>query len=206
MIEAERRLLANALLDFSNYHFVLLSESCIPLFNFSTIYSYLMNSTRNYVQTYDFPGPVGRGRYKEQMYPTITIEQWRKGSQWFAVDRNLATEIISDQTYFPIFQKHCKSSCYADEHYLPTFVGIKFWERSANRSLTWVDWSRGGAHPARFMRWDVTIESLKRLRSEGRCDYNGKSTNICFLFARKVMPSALERLLRFAPKVMHFNS
>lgn len=206
MIEAERRLLANALLDFSNHHFVLLSESCIPLFNFSTIYSYLMNSTRNYVQTYDFPGPVGRGRYKEQMYPTITIEQWRKGSQWFAVDRNLATEIISDQTYFPIFQKHCKSSCYADEHYLPTFVGIKFWERSANRSLTWVDWSRGGAHPARFMRWDVTIESLKRLRSDGRCDYNGKSTNICFLFARKVMPSALERLLRFAPKVMHFNS
>ncbi|KAL2558989.1 uncharacterized protein Fot_03728 [Forsythia ovata] len=38
MIEAERRLLANALLDFSNQRFVLLSEACIPLYNFSTIY------------------------------------------------------------------------------------------------------------------------------------------------------------------------
>ncbi|QHO13305.1 uncharacterized protein DS421_15g514360 [Arachis hypogaea] len=44
MIEAERRLLANALLDFSNQRFVLLSESCIPLFNFSTIYTYLINT------------------------------------------------------------------------------------------------------------------------------------------------------------------
>lgn len=206
MIEAERRLLANALLDMSNQHFVLLSESCIPLFNFSTIYSYLINSTENFVQTYDFPGPVGRGRYRDQMKPTITIEQWRKGSQWFAVDRNLAMEIISDQTYFPVFQKYCKGQCYADEHYLPTFVGIKFRERSANRSVTWVDWSRGGPHPARFFRPDVTIETLERLRSEGRCEYNRKNSSICFLFARKFMPGTLIRLLRFAPKLMHFNS
>jgi len=41
MMEAERRLLSNALLDISNQRFVLISESCIPLFNFSTIYSYL---------------------------------------------------------------------------------------------------------------------------------------------------------------------
>ncbi|XP_047952465.1 glycosyltransferase BC10-like, partial [Salvia hispanica] len=53
MIEAERRLLANALLDFSNQYFVLLSESCIPLYNFSTIYSYLLNSTHNFVESYD---------------------------------------------------------------------------------------------------------------------------------------------------------
>ncbi|GFS36668.1 core-2/I-branching beta-1,6-N-acetylglucosaminyltransferase family protein [Actinidia rufa] len=36
MIDAERRLLANALLDLSNERFVLLSETCIPLFNFTT--------------------------------------------------------------------------------------------------------------------------------------------------------------------------
>ncbi|CDY26503.1 BnaC09g41650D [Brassica napus] len=38
MVDAERRLLANALLDESNQRFVLLSDSCIPLFNFTTIY------------------------------------------------------------------------------------------------------------------------------------------------------------------------
>ncbi|KAJ9140770.1 hypothetical protein P3X46_031375 [Hevea brasiliensis] len=205
MIEAEIRLLANALLDISNQRFVLLSESCIPLFNFSTVYSYLMNSTKNFVEAYDLEGPVGRGRYSHHMSPEITIEQWRKGSQWFEMDRQLALEVISDQKYFPIFQKYCKGPCYADEHYLPTFVSMKHGKRNSNRTLTWVDWSRGGPHPTRFIRTEVTVEFLERLRSGRKCEYNGNSSTTCFLFARKFMPTALDRLLRFAPKVMHFN-
>ncbi|KAE8693611.1 UPF0587 [Hibiscus syriacus] len=42
MCDAERRLLANALLDISNEWFILLSESCIPLYNFSVIYYYIV--------------------------------------------------------------------------------------------------------------------------------------------------------------------
>ena len=203
MIEAERRLLANALLDFSNQRFVLLSESCIPLFNFSTIYSYLMNSTQDYVMAYDDPSPVGRGRYSIHMFPAITLRQWRKGSQWFEMDRDLALEVVSDRTYFPVFQDHCKGSCYADEHYLPTYVSIKHWEGNSNRSLTFVDWSRGGPHPATFLRSEVTVEFLESIRSK-KCKYNGDSINACFLFARKFLPSTLSRLLQLAPEVMHF--
>nr|AFK39874.1 unknown [Medicago truncatula] len=120
MIEAERRLLANALLDFSNQRFVLISESCIPLFNFSTVYSYLMNSTKSYVMAYDQASSVGRGRYRIKMSPTIKLREWRKGSQWFEMDRNLALEVISDRTYYPVFGKYCNGSCYADEHYICT--------------------------------------------------------------------------------------
>ncbi|OIV90910.1 hypothetical protein TanjilG_16870 [Lupinus angustifolius] len=203
MIEAERRLLANALLDISNQRFVLLSESCIPLFNFSTIYSYLINSTQNYVMAYDDPSAVSRSRYKIQMLPEMTIKQWRKGSQWFEMDRDLALEIVSDRTYFTVFQRYCKGSCYADEHYLPTYVSIKFWEGNSNRSLTWVDWSKGGPHPTKFWRSMVTVEFLEKLRSE-KCLYNENTTNVCFLFARKFLPNTLSRLLKFAPKTMHF--
>ncbi|KAG1334761.1 putative glycosyltransferase BC10 [Cocos nucifera] len=85
MVEAERRLLANALLDYSNQRFVLLSESCIPIFNFSTIYSYLINSTKTFIHSYDDLGPGGRGRYKIEMSPQLKLEQWRKGSQWFEI-------------------------------------------------------------------------------------------------------------------------
>ncbi|CAK9133454.1 unnamed protein product [Ilex paraguariensis] len=205
MIEAERRLLANALLDFSNQRFVLLSESCIPLFNFTTIYTYLINSTRTYVQAYDLLGSVGRGRYKHRMRPIIMLDQWRKGSQWFEMDRDLALEVISDRIYFQVFKKFCRYSCYSDEHYLPTFVTLKSWRKNSNRSLTWVDWSKGGSHPAKFGRPRVTIDLLNGMRNRSHCLYNGKSTNICFLFARKFLPSALDRLLRFAPMVMHFN-
>ncbi|XP_010045650.2 glycosyltransferase BC10 [Eucalyptus grandis] len=205
MVEAERRLLANALLDILNQRFVLLSESCIPLFNFTTIYSYLVGSTRSFVEAYDKPGPVGRGRYNLRMRPVIQIGQWRKGSQWFEMDRGLAVEVVSDMKYISVFRRFCKGSCYSDEHYLPTLVSIKFWRRNSNRSLTWVDWSKGGPHPTRFGRWQVTVELLKRLRGGSRkCEYNGKSTSVCFLFARKFLPNALDRLLRFAPKVMEF--
>ncbi|KAJ4973034.1 hypothetical protein NE237_006208 [Protea cynaroides] len=205
MIEAERLLLANALLDFSNERFVLLSESCIPLFNFSTIYSYLTNSTQTFVGAFDELGPVGRGRYNHHMSELIEIEQWRKGSQWFEMDRQLAIQIVSDNTFFPLFKKFCKRSCYADEHYLPTVVSMRFPKTNSNRSLTWVDWSKGGAHPARFIRTDVTKELLDRLRSGSNCQYNGNTTNICHLFARKFLPSTLDRLLRFAPEVMRFD-
>nr|KYP61559.1 hypothetical protein KK1_016054 [Cajanus cajan] len=205
IVGAERRLLANALLDFSNQRFVLLSESCIPLFNFSTIYNHLMNSTKTFVEAYDMPGAVGRGRYNPRMRPLVMLSQWRKGSQWFQLDRALAIEIVSDQHYFPLFKKYCRRGCYGDEHYLPTFVSIKFWENNSNRTLTWVDWSKGGPHPARFLRNDVTLDFLKRLRHGRTCQYNGETTNVCHLFARKFTPHALDRLLRFAPKIMQFN-
>lgn len=205
MMEAERRLLANALLDFSNQRFILLSESCIPLFNFPTIYSYLINSTFSYVEAYDDPGPNGRGRYNRRMSPHVKLEQWRKGSQWFEMDRSLAIEIVSDQKYFPVFKRYCKPSCYVDEHYLSTFVSTRFGWRNANRSLTWVDWSKGGPHPVRFWRAAVTIDLLERMRNGSSCTYNGGSTRVCFLFARKFLPNSLVRLLRFAPKVMGFG-
>ncbi|KAF5197050.1 Serine/threonine-protein phosphatase 2A regulatory subunit A gamma isoform [Thalictrum thalictroides] len=181
MLEAERRLLANALLDFSNQRFILLSESCIPLFNFSTVYSYLMNSSKSFVEVYDLPGPVGRGRYNPRMKPYVQIQQWRKGSQWFEMDRSLAIEIISDRLYFPLFGKYClpihdRTSCYVDEHYIPTFVYMKNAQWNSNRTLTWVDWSKGGPHPTKYSRTDVTVELLQKMRSGKMCEYNGKLT------------------------------
>uniref|UniRef100_A0A1D1Z6K8 Uncharacterized protein n=1 Tax=Anthurium amnicola TaxID=1678845 RepID=A0A1D1Z6K8_9ARAE len=205
MIEAERRLLANALLDFSNQRFVLLSESCIPLFDFSTVYSYLMNSKTTFVESYDDPSSNGRGRYNGRMKPHVRIDQWRKGSQWFEMDRSLAIEIISDSKYYPVFAKFCKPSCYVDEHYIPTFLNLRFGWRNSNRSLTWVDWSKGGPHPTKFWRGEVTLELLEKMRSGSQCTYNGMNTTTCFLFARKFLPSALSRLLRFAPKAMGFG-
>ncbi|CAO2163915.1 unnamed protein product [Urochloa humidicola] len=209
MVEAERRLLAHALLDdYSNAHFILLSESHVPLFDFPTVHSYLTNSAKVYLESYDQPGATGRGRYSRRMSPWITAAQWRKGSQWFHLDRNLAADVVTDIIYFPVFKRFCKHKCYADEHYLPTFLNIRRPSVAAtNRSLTWVDWSHGGPHPARFTRMEVTVDFLKWLRSGAgsTCMCNGRKTDVCFLFARKFLPNSLTRFLRFAPKVMGFG-
>ncbi|EXC20501.1 hypothetical protein L484_027054 [Morus notabilis] len=205
MIDAERRLLANALLDLSNQRFVLLSESCIPLFNFTAIYSYLINSNLSFLGSFDDPRSPGRGRYNPQMQPHIKLSDWRKGAQWFELHRDLAVRVLSDRKFYPLFRDLCRPACYSDEHYLPTLVNILYGESNANRSVTWVDWSRGGPHPGRFGWGDVTDEFLNRIRFGSKCLYNGNETSMCFLFARKFLPNALEPLLRVSPVLLGFD-
>lgn len=205
MIDAERRLLANALLDFSNERFILLSETCIPLFNFTIIYNYLINSNNSFLDSFDDPRTIGRGRYNPRMSPQITLSDWRKGSQWFEASRKLAINIISDARYYLIFRNHCMPPCYVDEHYIPTLVNIICPNSTSKRTITWTDWSRGGSHPVTFNRVDVTEWFLERTRYGSNCTYNGEMSNICFLFARKFHPSTLQPLLRIAPKLFGFN-
>ncbi|KAL8105910.1 hypothetical protein AgCh_029643 [Apium graveolens] len=143
MIDAERRLLANALLDFTNERFVLLSETCIPVFNFTFIYNYLINSNQSFLSSFDDPRKMGRGKYNKRMFPAITLSDWRKGSQWFEANRKLAIQLISDATYYPIFRTHCQRPCFMDEHYFPTLVNKVCPELTTNRTVTWTDWSRG---------------------------------------------------------------
>lgn len=203
--EAERRLLANALLDISNEWFILLSESCIPIHNFSVVYRYISESRYSFVSAFDDPGPVGRGRYNQKMSPQVKFTQWRKGSQWFEVNRKLAIDIVKDEVYYPIFKQFCKPSCYVDEHYFATMLHIQSPHLLANTSLTSVDWSRGGAHPATFGKTDVTDQFLKKLSEDQRmCVYNNQTTSHCFLFARKFSPSTLDPLLKGSSKYLGF--
>ncbi|KZV37218.1 hypothetical protein F511_04637 [Dorcoceras hygrometricum] len=204
MCDAERRLLANALLDISNERFVLLSESCIPLYNFTTIYNYLTMSKYSFISAFDDPGPYGRGRYNYNMLPDVNIAQWRKGSQWFEISRKLALVLVEDTKFYPKFSEFCKPHCYVDEHYFQTMLTILAPNLLANRSITWVDWSRGGAHPATFGSTDITEEFMKRIFARQECSYNDNSSSVCHLFARKFSPSALQPLFLLAPKYLGF--
>lgn len=204
MCDAERRLLANALLDISNEYFILVSESCIPIYNFTVTYRYITRSKYSFMGAFDDPGPYGRGRYNTNMLPEVNVSQWRKGSQWFEVNRKLATVIISDVTFYPKFLEFCRPACYVDEHYFPTLLTIRAPNLLANRSLTWVDWSRGGAHPATFGSMDITEVFMKKLHEGRECLYNDKPSFVCFLFARKFAPSTLQRLLLYSAEYLGY--
>ncbi|XP_047319438.1 glycosyltransferase BC10-like [Impatiens glandulifera] len=205
LVDGERRLLANALLDFSNERFVLLSESCIPIYNFSTVYNYLTGSLHSFVESYDDPSRYGRGRYSRSMRPTIKLSDWRKGSQWFEIHRSIAVAIVSDTKYYDIFRKYCKPSCYPDEHYIPTLLNMLYGSLNSNRTVTYVDWSIGGPHPAMFEKSNVTLGFMRNIRNNGTvCGYNSDESNVCYLFARKFSPDALDSLLGMASTVMNF--
>ncbi|CAO1943460.1 unnamed protein product [Urochloa humidicola] len=205
LVDAEKRLLANALLDWSNQRFVLVSESCVPVFNFRTVYEYLVNSAHSYVESYNIDVPQCAGRYNPRMAPDVTEDQWRKGSEWFELSRDLAVDVVADQRYYALFRRHCTPSCYPDEHYIPTYLHLWHGARNANRTVTWVDWSRGGPHPARFGRAATTADFVAAIRNNGtRCLYNGKPTTVCYLFARKFAPSALGTLLNLTTTILDF--
>nr|ACG24184.1 hypothetical protein [Zea mays] len=215
MVDAEKRLLANALEDVDNQFFVLLSDSCVPVHTFDYIYNYLMGTNVSFIDCFLDPGPHGTGRYSMEMLPEIEQRDFRKGAQWFAITRRHALLILADNLYYNKFKLYCKPAeernCIADEHYLPTFFNMVDPGGIANWSVTHVDWSEGKWHPRSYRAADVTYELLKNITSVNEnfritsddkkvvtripCMWNG-TKRPCYLFARKFYPESLNNLLK----------
>ncbi|KAJ6732616.1 CORE-2/I-BRANCHING BETA-16-N-ACETYLGLUCOSAMINYLTRANSFERASE FAMILY PROTEIN-RELATED [Salix purpurea] len=160
LCDAERRLLTNALLDISNERFILVSESCIPLFNFSFVHGYIMRSKHSFIGAFDDHGPYGRGRYNENMAPEVNITSWRQGSQWFEVNRKACRQARWKILHITQnLRNFSRPHCYVDEHYFPAMLTIR-------AAPLWVDWSRGGAHPTTFGRADIKEELFKTIRED----------------------------------------
>lgn len=215
MVDAERRILATALQDSDNQHFVLLSDSCVPLYHFGYIYDYLMHTNISYVDCFKDPGPHGNGRYSDRMLPEVEVKDFRKGAQWFSMKRQHAVIVMADYLYYSKFRAYCQpglegKNCIADEHYLPTFFQIVDPGGIANWSVTHVDWSERKWHPKSYRAHDVTYELLKNITSvdvsvhvtsdekkevqSWPCLWNGIQKP-CYLFARKFTPETLDKLL-----------
>ncbi|GAQ89945.1 hypothetical protein KFL_005800040 [Klebsormidium nitens] len=76
MVRAERRLLAQALIDRNNERFVLVSESCIPIRSFDYTYKYLFELDKSFISSFHTTW-----RYKNGFGPIVQKHQWRKGAQ-----------------------------------------------------------------------------------------------------------------------------
>ncbi|KAM6554460.1 hypothetical protein CsatB_015222 [Cannabis sativa] len=186
--KAEKRLLGNALLDPDNEHFILLSDSCVPVHNFDYVYNYLIFTNVSFVDCFVDPGPHGNGRYSEHMLPEVVKQDFRKGSQWFSLKRQHAIIVMADSLYHRKFKLFCRPNmngrnCYSDEHYLQTFLHMKDPGAIANWSVTHVDWSEGKWHPRAYRAQDISFELLKNI------------TRPCYLFARKFYPETLDKLI-----------
>ena len=204
---AERRLLANALLDPANERFVLISESCIPITSLPVAYKYFMETDESFVHSFYDPGKGGLGRYNRikgsrKMNPEVPPGKWRKGSQWFELTRQLAVIVVSDKTYYPKFETTlCNGDdhvCYIDEHYLPTVLTILAPSKLANRTSHYLDFSRSTAHPKQWEGGEIDPPTLGKMTTGHSCIYNGNLTETCYMFARKFSPGALEPLLELA--------
>lgn len=191
MIEAERILLRKALEDPANQRFILVSDSCVPLYNFSYTYDYVMSSPKSFVDSFVDPKA---SRYNPKMAPTIRKDKWRKGSQWVALIRKHAEVMVADETIFPIFKRHCKRrpllpehlrkqpqprvvqkehDCIPDEHYVQTLLAMRGLEGELERrTVTYTLWNQTknkldvqGWHPVMFRQADVSAGLIKNIKS-----------------------------------------
>ncbi|XP_021774150.1 uncharacterized protein LOC110738087 [Chenopodium quinoa] len=201
MIDAERRLLASALLDYSNEKFILLSEACIPLYNFTTVYDYLLikNTNLSFVGVEPDFKKSSPYRWRGKMDPPLKRWQWQKGAQWVVMDRVLSIDILSDTKYYPVFRDHCSSPCQnQDEHYVQILVMLNHPERNSNWSLTWTEW-KGNRHPTMFgSRSNISAKMIQEMRFRDNCTIGGEFTNMCYLFARKFAPNSIKLLLEIS--------
>ncbi|GAB2284237.1 Glycosyltransferase bc10 [Dionaea muscipula] len=190
MIQAERILLENALTDPDNERFAFLSDSCIPLYNFSYTYDYIMSSSTSFVDSF---ADVKEGRYNPKMHPDIPVHHWRKGSQWVVLTRKHANVVVKDDKVIPVFQMHCKRkslpefwrdkpfpvdlskehNCIPDEHYVQTLLAQQGLEGEiTRRSLTHSSWDlsaskdreRRGWHPVTYKFSDATPELIRSIK------------------------------------------
>ncbi|XP_019424675.1 PREDICTED: uncharacterized protein LOC109333611 isoform X3 [Lupinus angustifolius] len=187
MIQAEKLLLEAALEDPANQRFVLLSDSCVPLYNFSYVYDYVMASPRSFVDSFL---DVKEGRYNPKMSPKIPREKWRKGSQWITLIRSHAEVIVDDDIIFSVFKKYCKRrppidsrkgklnlklqkqhNCIPDEHYVQTLLAMHDLEGELERrTLTYTLWNQSAAkkenqwHPMTFSYANANPQRIKDMK------------------------------------------
>ncbi|KAK1379165.1 Core-2/I-branching beta-1,6-N-acetylglucosaminyltransferase family protein [Heracleum sosnowskyi] len=188
MIQAERLLLGAALEDPANRRFILLSDSCVPLYNFSYIYEYLMTSPKSFVDSFL---DKKEGRYNPKMSPVIPKSKWRKGSQWIALVREHAEVVADDEIILPVFRKFCKRrppvdvskgklnskiqkqhNCIPDEHYVQTLLAMSDLEGELERrTVTYTSWNQSatkmetkGWHPFTFSYANAGPEQMQKIK------------------------------------------
>jgi hypothetical protein len=174
-IKALNHLLEEALSDDENAKFIYCSESCIPLYDFASIYKAIMADDKGFIHHY--PRDQERWKYiKDPAY--IEKESFLKMcAQGWVFNRELARSAVQND-HTELFEK---MKCPTEHYYINLFQHLKLDLEGLvhNRRLTFFNWdesTHGGQHPKTYE--DVTEEDINRARQDG------------FLFFRKVAPNA----------------
>lgn len=218
VVDAFRRLLANALLDPHNARFVFLSESDIPIRSFNFIYKYLLKSSASFTG-----GPHKTIREPKLGVSVIgrrTMSKWKHGEAWSELSRKHARMLVEDWEYFGKGVEYCRkthsNTCVLDENLLQTILTIKDSKHVANRTVMSTDWKKQGAHPKEYSVEDVTRELIIGLQNEDvdvkhrnikisqtKC-YHNRKDSVCWLFARKFSRDSLKSILQLPKEVLGY--
>ncbi|KAL4200459.1 hypothetical protein AMTRI_Chr03g56600 [Amborella trichopoda] len=209
LISAERRLLATALLDDPlNAFFALLSQHCIPLRPFHSLYHALFNhehEQRSFIEILDgepslWSRYIARGQ--GVMLPEVPFSEFRVGSQFFVLSRRHALLVIQDRRLWRKFRLPCfnRNSCYPEEHYFPTLLWMRDLEGCFPFTLTHVNWTGStNGHPYTYRPHELSPGLIRTIRSPPpNSTTKDHRHGFPYFFARKFSPDCLQPFLDMA--------
>lgn len=173
VVTAERKLLAFALMDPENTHFVLVSETCIPLWSFDYIHDYVTSVPISYVDAFHDEYNEQFRRFIDHIYPpTINKGDFVKGNQWFVLMREHVEAIVADSLHYKLHTLGCRwrakwgKYCCADEHYIQIYLQINSPGSISRYPTTFADWSEKLWHPKSFTGENTTASLIKDIKGE----------------------------------------
>lgn len=169
LVRATLNLFKAAFQDPKNKMFVLVSDSCIPIYNFNYIYNELMiNRNKSNIISIKSSTPQ-EYQYRHNALQTsdpnfLPLDNFKKCSQWCAINRNSIEKIINVD-YTDLYS----SMPAPDEHY---FINIcdKFNIPYQNMTITFDNWkdpsiSKYRIFPKTYL--DVNKGDINKAREEG---------------------------------------
>lgn len=168
LVRATLNMFKEALKDKDNKAFVLLSDSCIPLYDFYYIYGDLMfnGKIKNYLSTFKEKNNAVLHRYNQlRDKEFISYQKFNKVSQWMILNRETVKFLVD----------HDHTELYADmfapdEHYFVNMLD-RYKIEYEKRDITYVDWKNPSTNPKYRplpKTFDVVkFNDIKKARSYG---------------------------------------
>ena len=172
LVEATISLLGEALKDQNNQRFILVSESCLPLYNFKDFYKKLINNSYSWIHKNYASEKSNLLRHVTIPNPDfISFKNFKKQSQWMVLNRSDASFFVKNQ-FINLFSKMFAP----DEHYFINLMD-KYQRPYQDKIATYLEWHNNEGSPNKFYNMDTLL--IEKARQAGA------------IMIRKIPPSAL---------------
>jgi hypothetical protein len=137
LVEATLILFKEAYVDETNLFFILLSDKCIPLYNFDYIYKAIFTNNSNIILSNICPHFINAIKRYEKLTDKsfIDISEFRTDSQWLLLNRETVNFFINNN----FLHLYSDSFSVVDEHYFGNICS-KFNISYINKRITYVNW------------------------------------------------------------------
>lgn len=142
LVDAQNLMIKEGLKDSNITHFIIVSDSCIPIKNFDYIYNIL-----DLKYSYFDRKPVDLKQLDKKIYQFLNVHEIKKSSQWCILNRKHAYFLHNKEMIIKYFEKNN----YPDERvYITALDKFGFSNEIINTCITYCKWEYKSAHPKEF--------------------------------------------------------